>query len=117
MNPRSRFCILTHSEALNLARERSNHWKSIQQLTTGLMFFGVPHRGADDAYWGEFALRLLGALSLGTLGNHNFVQGLKRNSREFSSISRAFVESRSEVKVIRTFYETKKMGNTVVRTN
>ncbi|KAF3807774.1 Protein SERAC1, partial [Colletotrichum gloeosporioides] len=99
---------------LNLARERTNHWRDVQKSTLGLMFFGVPHRGADDAYWGEFASRLLSALSLGTWGNSRFVQGLKRNSPEFSSISRAFVEPGSEIKVIRTFYETKKMGNRII---
>ncbi|KAH9229490.1 hypothetical protein K456DRAFT_745270 [Colletotrichum gloeosporioides 23] len=77
--------------ALILANERSDHWSNIPENTTGAMFFGVPHRGADKAYWASFACRLVGISTLGLRGNRSFTDALTRNSSEFSGISNAFI--------------------------
>lgn len=99
---------------MTLANERSDHWGDIVDSTIGTMFFGVPHRGADAAYWANLATRVISIASLGLRGNRNFVEALKRNSREFSSISTAFIQPASKMKIIRSFYETVKIGNDVV---
>ncbi|KAH7380996.1 hypothetical protein BKA64DRAFT_584580, partial [Cadophora sp. MPI-SDFR-AT-0126] len=96
------------------ANERSDHWKDIQDSTIAAIFFGVPHRGADKAYWADFATNVLSFTSLGLAGNRSFVEALKRNSPEFSKISNAFIQPASKMKIIRTFYETEKIGNNVI---
>ncbi|KAI1392844.1 uncharacterized protein F4822DRAFT_142898 [Hypoxylon trugodes] len=103
-----------HPQALNLAKERSDHWEDIASSTVGIMFFGVPHRGADAAYWADFAASVISFASLGLQGNRNFVKDLKKNSREFSNISKAFIQPASKIKTIHSFYETVKIGNNVV---
>jgi hypothetical protein len=75
---------------------------------------GVPHRGADLAYWATFAANILqfGQLGLGT--NSKFVEALKRSSPTFANISGQFVERAVRLS-IRTFHETERMGNQLVR--
>lgn len=75
---------------------------------------GVPHRGADLAYWATFAANILqfGQLGLGT--NSNFVRALKRSSPTFANISGQFVERAARLSIW-TFYETERMGNQLVR--
>lgn len=101
-------------QALILANERSDHWKDIATSTVGAMFFGVPHRGADKAYWAALAVRLVRISSLGAIGNNRFLDSLKRNSTEFSKISEAFTQPAARLQKIKSFYETKKIGNDVV---
>jgi hypothetical protein len=78
-----------------------------------LVFFGVPHRGADIAYWGNFAANLLKITQLGFGTNTRFVEALKRNSAIFAEISQQFIE-RGDHLPIRTFYETEKLLNQLV---
>jgi hypothetical protein len=77
------------------------------------MFFAVPHRGADIAYWGAFAASLLHKVQLGFGTNSAFLEDLQRNSTAFAQISKDFVERGAEL-LIRTFYETVMMGNQLV---
>jgi len=79
------------------------------------MFFGVPHRGADLAYWAKLATDVLSYASLGAVGNSRFVKALKRNSQEFAAISKAFIQPASRFQLIRSFYESVKIGNQIVR--
>lgn len=78
------------------------------------MFLGVPHRGADLAYWATFGAKLLQLGQLGFGTNPNFVDALQKNSQEFANISAQFVE-RAVPLSIRTFYETERIGNQLVR--
>jgi hypothetical protein len=87
---------------------------NIVDSAKGIMFFGVPHRGADLAYWGNLATNVLSYASLGTVGNNRFVNALKRNSPEFASISKAFIQPASRFQLIRSFYESDKIGNQLV---
>ena len=77
-------------------------------------FFGVPHRGADLAYWANFATALAKKLTLGFTGNINHVEALKRNSQAFAKISQLFVERAANVQT-RTFYKGERTKNQVVR--
>jgi hypothetical protein len=79
----------------------------------GLVFFGVPHRGSDIAFWGNFAANLLKITQLGFGINTSFVEALKRNSTTFADISQQFSELGANLP-IRTFYETEKLWGQLV---
>lgn len=96
-----------------LAWERSDHYKNLLQTISGVVFLGVPHRGADVAYWASFPVYLLKYVSLGFCGNTDFLESLKKNSEHWRTISKQFVE-RGKLLQIRTFFETDKIGNTIV---
>jgi hypothetical protein len=74
----------------------------------------VPHRGADAAYWAKFVTDVLNITTLGVWGNSNFAAALKYNSAELASISQAFIQQAAKIPLIRTFYETVKIGNQLV---
>ncbi|KAN0098199.1 hypothetical protein V8E51_013862 [Hyaloscypha variabilis] len=99
---------------LILANERSDHWKDIRDSAAGIIFFAVPHRGADIAYWANIATNALNLATLGARGNANFVRSLQKNSPEFANISQAFIQPAAQFTVIRTFYETVKIGNQLI---
>ncbi|PQE09827.1 hypothetical protein CJF30_00010308 [Rutstroemia sp. NJR-2017a BBW] len=100
--------------ALILTNERSDHWQNIRDSAAGIVFFAVPHRGADIAYWATLTANALTFATLGAMGNARFVKALKRNSPEFSRISQAFIQPATRFKIIRTFYETSKIGNQII---
>ena len=101
------------SQALIIAHERSKYYADLSNSVRGLVFFAVPHRGSDSAYWATFAANLLRSLQLGFCTNPNFLKALQRNSETFSNISKQFIE-RGETLEIRTFYESKKIWNQLV---
>ena len=96
-----------------IAHERSKVYGPMLEKVQGSVFFGVPHRGSDVAYWATFAATLLkyGQIGFGT--NVTYVASLQRNSQTFADISQQFVERSSNIS-IRTFYETEKMLNQLV---
>jgi hypothetical protein len=96
---------------LILAHERSSVYEDLLNSVRGSVFFGVPHRGADAAYWAWFAANLLKITQLGFGTNTNFVAALKTT---FAEISEQFIERAVQLE-IRTFFETKKLGNQLVR--
>ena len=101
-------------KALILAHERSRRYAGLLTCVKGCLFLGVPHRGADSAYWGKFAADLLSIPQLGFSGNTNFLNALKSNSPTLADISQQFIERSSQLE-IRTFFETEKVGNQLVR--
>jgi hypothetical protein len=92
-----------------LAHERANIYKEILDSIHSVVFFGVPHRGADQAYWAEFAATVVKVSQLGFGTNTNFVRDLKRNSSAFATIAQQFIERGAQLRQIRTFYETEKL--------
>lgn len=101
-------------QAMNLANERSKLWRDIVDNVFSIVFFAVPHRGADLASLATAAASLYSVATLGFAGNKKFVEALKRNSLEFRQISNAFIEPASKVRIIRSFYETTKIANHLV---
>jgi hypothetical protein len=95
-----------------IAHERPLVYGDLLKCVYGVAFFGVPHRGSEVAYWGNFAANLL---KMPLLGNTNtkFVAALQKNSETFANISQQFIEHGSSLQ-IRTFYETKKAYNQLV---
>ncbi|KAI1448634.1 hypothetical protein F5Y02DRAFT_374104 [Annulohypoxylon stygium] len=102
-------------KALILAHERSNTWHGIRDSTYGAMFFGVPHRGADLAYWAEHASRVVDFASFGLWRRNKFLKVLQKNSQELFDIANAVVEQAGRLD-IRSFFETKMIGNDIVVT-
>lgn len=96
-----------------LAHSRSSVYGELLAKIRAFVFFGVPHRGADLAYWARFATVITKNLSLGFTGNLSHVEALKRNSQAFAKISQLFVERGANVP-IRTFYEAERTKNQVV---
>jgi hypothetical protein len=101
-------------QAMIIAHEKSKSYGSLLSRVHAAVFFGVPHRGSDSAYWAYFAARLLefGQLGFGT--NSTYVSALRRNSKTFADISQQFIDRGSMFHTIRTYYETEKMGNRLV---
>jgi hypothetical protein len=98
---------------LILAYERSGLYGDLLDCVKAVVFFGVPHRGADLAYWATFTSMILQTMQLGFGTNPNFVTDLQRNSRTFADISKQFIERGDKLR-IRTFYETEKIYGQLV---
>jgi hypothetical protein len=74
---------------------------------------GTPHRGCGAAYWADFFFRALSVAQLGLRGNNDLLSDLKQNSRTLSDILLQFLEIGASLP-IRTFYETRALGTTMV---
>ncbi|KAL9609828.1 MAG: hypothetical protein Q9167_005433 [Letrouitia subvulpina] len=100
-------------KAITRAYERSSLYRVLLQRVYGVVFMGVPHRGADLAFWGSFAANVLqlGQLGLGT--NPKFMEALTRHSPTFADISEQFVERAVSLSIY-TFFETERLGNQVI---
>lgn len=96
-----------------LAWERSELYGPLLKSIRGIVFLGVPHRGADIAYWASLPANIIKYGSLGFGGSTDFLNSLEKNSETWRTISKQFVE-RGKSLQIRTFFETKKIGNTLV---
>jgi hypothetical protein len=100
-------------QALVLAHERSELYGNFFDCLKAAVFFGVPNRGADIAYWAAFAPRIIQAMQLYLGTGSNFVTDLMKNSPTFADISKQFIE-REDMLNIRTFYETEKLYGRLV---
>jgi hypothetical protein len=102
-------------KALILANERSSDpdFKNILANTKAIAFLGVPHKGADGAWWANFAANALKAASIGTSTNTALLADLRKDCTALSNISKQFVERGKDLKIY-TFYETQKLGGVVV---
>jgi len=102
-------------KALILAHERSSdtHYRNILDNTKAIAFLGVPHRGADAAWWFSFASSALKGATLGTSTHTALVKGLQDASPTLATISKQFVDRGQPLKIY-TFFETRKLFGTVV---
>ncbi|KAI1392648.1 uncharacterized protein F4822DRAFT_425851 [Hypoxylon trugodes] len=101
-------------KALILTNERSDHWEDLRDSAAGAILFGVPHRGSDIAWWADFVTSIFNYGTLGSVGNREVVKALKRNSPALSQISDSFIQLANNLKLIRTFYETMRIGNQII---
>lgn len=97
-----------------MAWTKNGRYGKLLGTIQGCIFLGVPHRGADLASWATLPVRTLQALSGGSFGNDKSVKSLGRDSTVWVNISRDFVH-RAERLQIRTFHETEKFMNQIVR--
>lgn len=101
-------------QVMILAKQNDDRYGELLEKISGCVFFGVPHRGANIAYWANIPAQIITSLSLGFVGNVQFLESLRRDSDVWRSISNEFIQ-RAKRLHIRTFYETKKIGNQMVR--
>jgi hypothetical protein len=101
--------------ALILAHERSSdlHYRSILNNTKAIAFLGVPHRGADAAWWFSFAASSLKGATLGASTHTALVKDLQKASPVLATISKQFIDRAKSLKIY-TFYETRKLSGIVV---
>ena len=96
-----------------LAWENTNVYGDMLKSVYGCIFLGVPHRGADIAYWANFPAKLLEYGLVGYGGNTAFLGALKKNSQTWRDISKQFVQRAAPLR-IRTFFETQRLRNLLV---
>ena len=96
-----------------IAHELSKNFGTLLGSVRALVFFGVPHRGSDLAYWSALAAKLMKNIQLRTGTNTSFIEALKRNSQTFTDISQSFIERAAPLKII-TFFETERLKGNVV---
>lgn len=80
----------------------------------GLYSLEYPHRGADIAFWAGLPATLLDKGLAGFGGNTRFLDALKKNSMEWREISDQFIQRADRVLLIRSYFETKRLGNVLV---
>ncbi|KAH0170241.1 hypothetical protein KCU67_g2721, partial [Aureobasidium melanogenum] len=104
---------LVVKQAMIQAWTRNEYYNDILENVKGCLFLGVPHRGADLAYWAKFPAQIIPYLSLGFRGNTKLLESLSSKSADWMRISRDFVHRATSLQ-IRTFYETDRLGNVIV---
>jgi hypothetical protein len=95
-----------------IAYERSSAYGELLGSVRGAIFFGVPHRGADVAYWGNVVANICKLTPFGS--NTKFIAPLRRKSGMFAEISQRFVERCKPLQIC-TFHETKTVKRQLVR--
>lgn len=74
----------------------------------GIVFMGTPHSGANIAFWGSIAGKLLSMASLGTRTNKDLLSVLQTDSKFLGSVSEGFAWRNWELPIL-SFYELEKM--------
>lgn len=72
-------------EALAYAHDGDGSYGMIPTMTYGLVFFGVPHRGSEQAMWGQTVARIL-RLEL----NNSFSQSVASASKYNDGLRKRF---------------------------
>ena len=102
-------------KALVHAWNHASQNQDILQKAKACLFLGVPHHDSGLADWAKMSTDVVRWVSLGFAGNTNFVNVLKKSSKDWLYLSDNFVE-RADSLFIRSFYETEKYGNAIVST-
>jgi hypothetical protein len=109
---------LVLKKAINIAwykiGDLFNPYGDLLRNVRGIIFFRVPHRGSDLAFWAGLPASLLDKALFGFGGNMRFPDSLKKNSPEWREISKQFVQCADAVPIIRTYFETEKIRNILV---
>lgn len=71
------------------------------------MFLGVPHKGADNAWWKNVPGSLVKITTIGFKGNTNFIQSISRSSHIWRDIAMDFVPRTSDLVATHSFFETR----------
>ena len=96
-----------------LAWTNNNQFGEVLGRIKGCLFLGVPHRGADLAYWAAFPARMIPYTSFGFWGNPRLLKSLRKNSEDWMRISNDFVPRARRLE-IRSFFETDKFRDVIV---
>ncbi|KAH0346535.1 hypothetical protein KCU81_g3912, partial [Aureobasidium melanogenum] len=104
---------LVVKQAMIQAWSHSQRYNELLDSVKGCLFLGVPHGGADSAYWANLPAQMIPYVTLGLRGNPRFLRSLESKSADCVRISRDFVHRAVSLR-IRTFYETEKLGTIIV---
>lgn len=94
-------------QSLILAHNRQDLYGWVPQSTSGIVFLGTPHHGAEAAYWSRLFGRLVKLPSIKVVRN-DLLQDLEPKSRILGDICTYFVE-RAKGLPIYSFYERHKL--------
>ncbi|KAJ5159113.1 phosphorylase superfamily protein [Penicillium coprophilum] len=98
--------IVVKRKALVTSRNQ-NIYPEIEKSTQGIIFLGTPHRGSDNAKWGQIISRI-GAIGGSTQTEHLNV--LRQNSQALLELSDTFLDLAKNPRLQTvSFYETQKM--------
>ena len=100
-------------KAMIIAWENADEYGDMLKSVRASVFFAVPHRGADIAFWANFPATLIRYGSIGFAGNTAYLEALKTSSHTWRDISKQFVKRAAPLK-IRTFFETERTQNVLV---
>lgn len=88
------------------AHPKLEYLSDVEKYSTGVLFFGTPHRGSDLAPYGRFFEHLARLLMFDT--NAQIIRTLSRNTEELENLRTEFSKmvERDDFRV-KSFYETK----------
>lgn len=86
-----------------MAHERESRYGNILRDTSGVIFMGTPHRGADKAYWGNILGTLANLALMGSIRTA-LLKDLEPKSVTLREISSQFVERGNKLQIY-SFYE------------
>ncbi|KAF4465865.1 ankyrin repeats (3 copies) domain-containing [Fusarium albosuccineum] len=98
-------------QALILAHIRHKFYGTIVKSTTGIAFFGTPHRGSKIASTGRILSRIVNAASLSRTIRSDLLKTLEISSQSLDQISQLSSQILSGISII-SFYEQKPLGST-----
>ncbi|KAL9059229.1 MAG: hypothetical protein Q9162_001266 [Coniocarpon cinnabarinum] len=94
---------LVFKQAIITAHNRSSRWAWFTESTTGVVFLGTPHRGADLAYWARVLGKIGNAAVHGRLRD-DLLSDLQPKSRALGDLCSLFVERAVSMSIC-SFYE------------
>ncbi|KAJ4318511.1 hypothetical protein N0V84_006838 [Fusarium piperis] len=98
-------------QALIMAHMNDKLYGTILKSTTGIAFFGTPHRGSKTASTGRILSRIVNAASLSKTIRSDLLQTLEIPSQSLNEISRLSSQILSGISII-SFYEQKPLSST-----
>ncbi|KAK7402702.1 hypothetical protein QQX98_011566, partial [Neonectria punicea] len=98
-------------QALIMAHVQDGFYGTIVKSTTGIAFFGTPHRGSKTASTGRILSRIVNAASLSRTIRSDLLETLEISSRSLDHISRLSSQILSGISII-SFYEQKPLSST-----
>jgi hypothetical protein len=100
-------------KAMNIARykigDSFNPYCELLRNVRGLIFFGVPHRGSDLAFWAGLPASLLDKALFGFGGNTRLLDAGKKSSPEWRDISKQFVQRADAVPLLEPILKLKEL--------
>jgi hypothetical protein len=98
---------IVFKKALIIAHERSSRYHDFSMSVTGVMFMGVPHRGADLAFWSNALGRIANIPLLGGLRT-DLLNDLTPKSILLRDVCDQFIERGKNLQIF-SFYERKRI--------
>lgn len=98
---------IVFKKALVISHERSSRYHDFSASVTGVMFMGVPHRGADFAFWSHALGRIANIPLLGALRT-DLLNDLTPKSGFLRDLCDQFIERGKDLQIF-SIYERKRI--------